>query len=443
MVASTMLLTGAIAQAPPEPERLFQKISPSFTSQLADELRPFAKIMTDQKTKAQGKKARIELVGLVQLRADLLRPAPAGAQKSLLLNLGEALDVKGDLPGGLNVSAPLRSAGMQVPPGEAQWLGVAKDMPGSAVSFSYVDGAVIGSIKLGGTTFRVRPAVANKGVYLIEKINLDAFPNEGAPVPRQPKLAPEKKAAIAPVTPNLVDGCTADQSTKTVRVLFLYTDLAEHMAGSAIEVTRIVKDVVGQANVALRQSKVRLRIEEAVAPIKLAAPATEPAVVRPPDDLVQYLHNLADSPYIEKLKKQHGARAVTLLDDLVSDYASCGRGYVMQSTSERDTGYNIVDLYCAWYVYSFIHELGHNLGAGHNKDSGEQSVLHLYNYSFGQRWGGKFRTIMAYGCGEGATCERVDRFTNPSLTYNDIRIGDPASADNARTLNATRCFFAD
>jgi peptidyl-Asp metalloendopeptidase len=407
--------------------------------------------------KAENERVRrvgIEVVGVLQLRTELLRSNAAGVQKNLLLNLGETLDLKIDVPGGQNITAAVSSEEQQQGLGYTRWVGAARDVADSLITFVYDGGVVVGSIRVKGTVLKISPAIGRKDLHVVEKVNSRDYPDEAHPVEPSEGRMLEKKSELDASPQDMVRQCAADQSMKTARVLLLYTERAERQAGSAAILKAIVEDFVGQGNIALRISGIRLRIERAGSPIKLAPPVIRPAIVgdarrpaQPADKLralQKYLGNLAERTDIAALKRRHGAQLVTLLDPLQSDFDACGIGFVMRSTANRNTGYNIVDFRCAWDNYSFIHEIGHNLGAGHSKDSEANVPLHLFDYSFGLRWPGKFRTIMAYNCAPATPCERIDRFTNPRIGYNDVMsIGDVASADNARTLNETRCFFTD
>lgn len=119
--------------------------------------------------------------------------------------------------------------------------------------------------------------------------------------------------------------------------------------------------------------------------------------------------------------------------DLVTMYSTtkayCGMAYV---TSNRATATSVVPC-----LSSMSHELGHNLGATHNWEPGNQEGNPTY--MFGYRYTGtpRFRTQMSYDC-SGGTCPRVPYHSNPRLTYEGVPLGTVRNHDVARRFNERR-----
>ena len=117
-------------------------------------------------------------------------------------------------------------------------------------------------------------------------------------------------------------------------------------------------------------------------------------------------------------------------------------GYSVVSDG-RDTGTDGKTYFCR--DETFAHELGHNMGSAHDRDTadGDDNALQnneygAYNYSFGYKTtaaAGNFYTVMAYG-DSGQTRYRV--FSNPRLnTCGSYACGIANQADNAQSLNQT------
>lgn len=117
-------------------------------------------------------------------------------------------------------------------------------------------------------------------------------------------------------------------------------------------------------------------------------------------------------------------------------------GYSVVSDG-RDEGTDGKTYFCR--EETLAHELGHNMGSAHDRDTsdGGDNVLQnneygVFDYSFGHKTTsatGNFYTIMAYG-DSGQTRYRV--FSNPRLTTcGGLPCGIDGQADNARSLNQT------
>lgn len=135
-------------------------------------------------------------------------------------------------------------------------------------------------------------------------------------------------------------------------------------------------------------------------------------------------------------RNTYGADIVALL---VHDTALCGLAHLGPRASKM---FSVTAWNCATGYYSFGHEIGHNMGAHH--DRGQTNNCDSDSFNFGYRDPqARFRSILAYNCGTGQCdgnagggCTRVQRFSNPTLGYNDSPIGIADKADNARHINS-------
>ena len=93
-------------------------------------------------------------------------------------------------------------------------------------------------------------------------------------------------------------------------------------------------------------------------------------------------------------------------------------------------------------MLSFMHEIGHLFGCDH--DRGTNDACDSANYNFGYK-SDNFRTIMAKECQpnqcdghvSAGSCQRVARFSGPSVVYNGETLGNDEN-DNVRRLNEER-----
>lgn len=99
-------------------------------------------------------------------------------------------------------------------------------------------------------------------------------------------------------------------------------------------------------------------------------------------------------------------------------------------------------------IFTFTHELGHNMGAKHDRTTyeleGRTAELGQDLYHFGMWWN-TYRTVMSYSNCPGS-CPRIPYFSNPQVLYQGvptgIALGQTNPADNARKINENRAVVA-
>lgn len=146
---------------------------------------------------------------------------------------------------------------------------------------------------------------------------------------------------------------------------------------------------------------------------------------------------------VHTLRDQYGADLVSLIGEL-SDVG--GMAWMLSSTSgSPHYGFSINRVQQMWNSYTFIHEVGHNMGNHHSRNQqGAPAGIFggIFDYSTGWRFTDddslSMATVMTYA--EGST--RIPYFSNPDITYNGVPTGsyggDYAPADNVRSMRYTR-----
>lgn len=224
----------------------------------------------------------------------------------------------------------------------------------------------------------------------------------------------------------------SDPSTEVDLVLF-YTAASRARYGEAGVESKVLA-AVASANAAYTASNVNFQLN-------VLYLGEIPDFAESPNGMGTTLPNFAQSSYVNAMRNKYGADAAALISE---DTNYCGIAYVM-----THTGFN----YPFSVTYSgclsggtFAHEVGHNMGNAH--DEANSNVLGLYpEYSFGYKVEGTFRTTMSYGCSV-QYCPRINRFSNPDLSYNGLPTGvaytgSGTGADNARSMNQAAGYISN
>lgn len=191
------------------------------------------------------------------------------------------------------------------------------------------------------------------------------------------------------------DGSQA-YTVPVIDMLVAYTPGARAGAGGTEAMKSLIKMGIADTNRAFQNSGVRLAVR-LVGTMEVRQNDTG-NFSGDLDRLKSKTDGRWDEVHAERVRL--GADQVTLVG-VYSGSGTAGIGYIRSSYS---TAFTIVK-YRAFSIYSFSHELGHNIGLNHSDG--------YVNYS------GRFRTIMAYG-----SVPRILRYSNPSLPYNGYLTGD-------------------
>ncbi|MDD2943065.1 MAG: M12 family metallo-peptidase, partial [bacterium] len=217
-----------------------------------------------------------------------------------------------------------------------------------------------------------------------------------------------------------------------IDVMVVYTDDTETAVGSVNDVETMAAAAIASTNTAYTNSGINITLNL----VHVAAAGYSDSGDFSTDLNRLTLTNDGFMDNIHTLRTTYGADMVVLLNN---SSAYCGLGWLMTDLNAGYSGYMFTVVYhaCAVGNLSFAHELGHNMGADHDRDNGSGG---LYNYSFGHRFGGS-RSVMAYAPGT-----RVSYFSNPNVSYlgqpTGIAAGDLNSADNTSTLNSSAAMIA-
>lgn len=328
------------------------------------------------KAQAKGLRQRLVKVKTEDLKSDLRRSQNQKMKMELFADL--ALDVVveeiQDVEKGMVMTGRL--------PGEEN----------SAVTLSFQDQVLVGHIHLDdGRHFEIH--YEGQDLHSIVESDLEESECQAlhSPIEPEPVIAKDLGMAVIPM----------------IDMLVAYTPAALTKVGGLTAMKALINMGIADTNKAFVNSGVGLSVRLV---------GTMPVTQNESSDFsadLGALRSKTDSKWneVHSMRTKLGADQVTLVGAYPNNSVA-GIGYIKAVAS---TAFTIVKS-SAFSMYTFSHELGHNIGLQHS-DGYVNSA-------------GRFRTIMAYG-----TYPRIRRFSNPSLTYNGYRTGD-SDQNSASILNS-------
>ncbi len=319
------------------------------------------------------------------------------------------------------------------------WFGHIEGNGYSHVILTVENGGMAGSIMFERVTYRIRNL--GDGVHAIYEIDQSALEPFKCGTPDMLQEETKSVSGETPPTEMSDDGSLID-------VMVVYTQDAANSVSNIVSEIQLAIDLTNQtyANSNINQ-RVRLVHSAQVPYTETGDSSTDLKRIKDPSDgYIDDVHPMRDT---------YGADIVSLWVNSLGDI--CGRGYMMDdsrlSNDFEKWAFNVIsvdeEINCS--IYTSTHEMGHNMGAHHDRYVCDEDDTGAYDYSYGYvSRPGEFRTIMAYWqeCDDnGFYCERIPYWSNPDVTYEGILIGIPEgesdSANNTKTLNNTAYIVAN
>jgi hypothetical protein len=357
------------------------------------------------------------------------------------------------------------------------WEGEVEGQPGSMAILATAKNVLVGDVMTrdpkGAFGFYQIRYLGN-GVHVLREVDQSKFPAEEARAlggrrpsrsgprgPRSESVAFLRAArsnrvtgrgeSLAPAARDLSSASTGEPTlpapapdcedpASRIDALVVYTDAARNGVHSRDAMRALIKAAVRSTNRSYGKSEVTQRLR--LVHVQRVNYKESGSSLTDRD----WLQKSSD---VRKLRKAHAADVVVLI---VNPRDDCGWSYTMEK-NEHDFelwGYAVVPHDCAaGPMWSFAHELGHIMGARHNRED-DKTEGKPFDFNHGlvvpsPKAGSPWHTIMAKkleGCGEdppGACTTRIPRWSNPDVSYPGAS-GDPtgtADTDNHQALEDT------
>ena len=380
-------------------------------------------------------------------------------------------------------------------------ISIAGEIIGEAFSHAYLtikDNELFAYFELpeSGREFRVNKAdVLSEPVFILQEVDLEKkdiiesqhlHDHEHSNPERAPLLSDwrqEHKLTDDGLFRQNTESSRSGLEEATIDVLVVYTrNAVRRLELEGLSMEFAISAAMERANVVLRNSNISARV-------RLVASKG-----------INYLergscHNILGElreatnglEFVADWRNEHQADIVSMFLDIDNDCG--GVAYTLSYHPEdwpygrssnvdafrAERGFNLIRVAQAYNSYTFAHEFGHNLGAGHHPDQvsptgkagegGGPTRWQLYDYdleewfddpnrlySAGWRWSNPLAdepccvTVMSYNSGEyyddGEDRVQIPYFSSPKVSKDGFATGDAVRADNARTLNETAHFVS-
>ena len=248
----------------------------------------------------------------------------------------------------------------------------------------------------------------------------------------QPMTSNDSKALGAIAYPTSQPSSQSAQSARTglddgsiIDIMIAYTADARTAEGGADAINKTIRAAIDEVNQGYANSGIiqRLRLVRTTEVNYTESGNSNTDLTRLQSKTDGYMDD------IHALRDQCGADIVSLF---VKNSNSGGNSYLMNQVSQEFEAYafNVVQIDNVKTRFSLGHEIGHNLGAAHDRAHVDSGAISSDAYGYITPSG--VGDIMSYAK------DRRNYYSSPSITINGEALGKAGEADVVKTLNEVR-----
>lgn len=302
------------------------------------------------------------------------------------------------------------------------WVGEVEETGERAVLMLARDGGLSGYFGYGGRIWSVDNAEG--GIHTMAEIDPVMLPPDHSPAvgdraalaARAAPMPPEPP--VAPLTDADRRRLEAKETTIDLMLLFTRTSVGRYLAKPA-QWSALAAATMNETfrNSGLANVSVRVVHHEVIDYDESGA------------EQFDHLYRMVDGtgPFA-RLKQLRDEKKADIVGLVLHSPSGCGLS--TRVGAEADEAFFVVHHACAVITYSIPHEIGHILGARHDRRIDAAGTAFVYGH--GHVNGAKWRTMMSYQASCGG-CPRIPFWSNPRVLFNGEPTGTPAS-DNARVI---------